>query len=312
MLTGEGSVMRVKNLDLIVGICVVGINVAWTQVPNHLVVLGIILVLPLTFLIPGYTLTQILFRGRLSAQSYTSYRELILQSGSKLRQPVGIIDQIVLSLGLSLAIDVLVGFGLNILPIGLQASSWALALGLLTAVFTLIAAFLRQKNTARSASTPRVHVTINHGMLLGMAIVVTIASVWLAVIRPLNPQPSFTQLWMLPAKNNGCSVTIGVQNFETTSVTYRVEMTINNTHTNSWTSILLSPQQKWSQPVAVTPGKVSSLYIQTLLYRTDKPGTVYRNAHIKIPRCDQHRHWTAPKSVQAWNIILSICTFVGG
>lgn len=274
--------MRIKNLDLVVAMCVVAINIAWAQIPNRPVVLGIILVLPLTFLLPGYTLTQILFRGRLSAQSYTSSHELIPQSGSKLRQPVGIVDQIVLSLGLSLAIDVLTGFGLNILPIGLQASSWALALGLLTAVFTLLAAFLRQKNTASSVSTPRVHVTVNHVVLLGLAIVVTIASVWLAVIRPLNPQPGFTQLWMLPAKNNDCSVTIGVQNIETTSVTYRVEMTINNTHAKSWTSILLSPQQQWSQSVAVTPGKASSLYIQTLLYRTDKPGTIYRNVHLRF------------------------------
>jgi uncharacterized membrane protein len=273
--------MRIKNLDLIVAICVVALNGAWTQVPNRPVLIGIILVLPLTFMLPGYTLTQILLRRRSSDQLYASPRELMLRSRLKQGPSVGIVDKIVLSLGLSLAIDVLVGFGLNILPGGLQASSWALALGLLTTVFALLAAFLRHKNSAvRTARAAGFHVTISNGLLLGLAVVVASASVWLAIIRPLNPQPSFTQLWMLPAKNNDCSVSIGIQSFETTSVTYRLVMTINDTQTNNWSSIILSPQQKWSQSVAATSVNANNLHIQALLYRADKPDTIYRNVHI--------------------------------
>jgi len=274
--------MRRKNLDLVVALCVGGITIIWTQLPHRAIVLGIVLVLPLTFILPGYTLTEILLRARPLDRFQNSSRAYIQQPGIKLRQPVEIADHIVLSLGLSLAIDVLVGFGLNGLPVGLQASSWAVALGLVTNVFTLIASFMRQKDGASSARAVRIHVTPSHALLLGLAGVVLIISVWLAIIRPLNPAPSFTQLWMLLAKNGDCSVSIGVQNFETTSVTYRVVATINSTSTHRWPSILLSPQQKWSQSVAVPPGRASSLYVQALLYRTDKPDTIYRSTHITV------------------------------
>ena len=278
MLTGEGPSMRRKNLDLVVALCIGGINIAWTQIPNRPVAPGILLVLPLTFILPGYTLTKILFRARSRFQN--PVRACIQPSDPKPGQPVEITDQIVLSLGLSLAIDVLVGVGLNILPIGLQASSWAVTLGLITTVLALFTVLLRQNDDAEITRATGMHVTASHALLLGLAGGVLIVSVWLAIIRPLNPDPSFTQLWMLPAKNSDCSVFIGVQSFETTSVTYRVVMSINNTSTHSWSSILLSPQQKWSQSVAVTPGHTSSLYIQVLLYRTDKPDTIYRSTHI--------------------------------
>lgn len=269
--------MRIKNLDLAVAICIVVINIAWAQIPNRPVFIGILLVLPLVFVVPGYTLTEILFRGRLFFRSRAFPHE---RSLLPVRQPVGVTDQIVLSLGLSLAIDILVGFGLNFLPIGLQASSWALALGLLTTVFVLFTVFLRQKDSERIASVSGIRVTAANGLLLGLAAVVIIASVWLALIRPLNPQPSFTQLWMLPAQNNSCSVSIGMQSFETTSLTYRVVVEINNTHTNSWPAIVLSPQQKWSRSITVTPGNRSILNIQVQLYRNDKPDTIYRSAHV--------------------------------
>jgi uncharacterized membrane protein len=274
--------MRIKNLDLIVVIGVVVINVVWTHIPHRPALPGILLVLPLTFIVPGYVLTQVVMRRRSPDPPLDASSELMLRPGLKLRQPIGIADQIVLSLGLSLAIDVLVGFGLNFLPVGLQASSWALALGLFTTVLTLLAVFLRQKNRARTAMASRFHVTIYDGLLLGLSIVVVIAAVWLAIIRPLDPQPSFTQFWMLPARNNGCSVSIGVQSFETTSVAYRVVMTINHAQTDSWSSIVLFPQQTWSRSAAVTPGKASSLYVETLLYRTDEPGKVYRNDHVTL------------------------------
>ncbi|HVB62936.1 MAG TPA: DUF1616 domain-containing protein [Ktedonobacteraceae bacterium] len=274
--------MRIKNLDLIVVIGIVVINVVWTLIPQHPVLPGILLVLPLTFIVPGYVLTQVVIRRRSSEPSLDASSELLLRPGLKLRQPPGIADQIVLTLGLSLAIDVLVGFGLNFSPVGLQASSWALALGLFTTVLTLLAVFLRQKDSARTASASKLHITIYDGLLLGLAIVVVIAAVWLAIIRPLDPQPSFTQFWMLPVRNDGCSVSIGVQSFETMSVAYRVVMTINHAQTDSWSSIVLSPQQTWSRSAVVTPENTSSLYIEALLYRTNEPGKVYRNVHITL------------------------------
>src|SRR5450759_1505314 len=110
--------MRFKNLDLIAAILVVAINVGWTLIPNRPLVMGIIFALPLIFVLPGYTLTQTLFCERSSAPYPSS--NLIRRPGLNIEHPIGTADHIILSLGLSMAIDVVAGFILNVLPIGLQ------------------------------------------------------------------------------------------------------------------------------------------------------------------------------------------------
>ena len=62
--------MRLKNLDLIVTLIIVVLNVIWVLLPSHLPVIGIILSLPLVFVLPGYTLTEALFRKRLLETSH--------------------------------------------------------------------------------------------------------------------------------------------------------------------------------------------------------------------------------------------------
>ncbi len=250
--------MRVKNLDLIAAILLVAINVGWTQLPNRPLVIGIILALPLTFVLPGYTLTQTLFRGRSPDQSLDSSNNLVLRPSLKIGQPVGGADQIILSLGLSMAIDVLVGFALNVFPIGLQALSWTLSLGLITTVFALLAAFLRRRDIVTIERVSRPRITIYDCILFGLAILIATAAVWFSIIRPLEPQP------------------------KSDSVTYRVVMMVNGSQAGMWSSIVLAPQEKWSRSVPVKPGAASSLYIEAQLYRADKPGTVYRNVHLTL------------------------------
>lgn len=133
--------MRLKNLDLIGVIFFAAINVGWAQLPSRPLIIGIILAVPLIFILPGYALTQCLFRRR-SPDSPSSF---ILQPRLKIDQSVSAVDHIIFSLGLSMAIDILVGFALNVLPIGLEAQSWTLSLGLVTTVSVLLAAYLRKK-----------------------------------------------------------------------------------------------------------------------------------------------------------------------
>ena len=274
--------MRFKNLDLIITMIIVVINVVWLQIPNRPLLPGIIFALPLTFFLSGYALTQTLFRRRVPEQTQESSRDLIRRPDLVLGHPVGGADQILLSFGLSMAIDVLVGFGLNILPIGLQALSWVLSLGLITTVCAVLAMFLRRKDLPRIGKTPHIRITFQDCLLLGLAVLVVTSAVWLAMLRPLQPQPSFTQFWMLPANQDSkaCQVSIGAQSFESTSVTYQVLLRVNHTQTNAWPSVILTPQQKWVQSVAVTPNSAGSLYIEALLYRTDKADTVYRDVHL--------------------------------
>src|SRR5438067_8230566 len=108
--------MRLKHLDLIVTITLAAMNVIWALLPSRIPLVGIVLALPLVFVLPGYTLTEVLLRKR----SFNTSNRLLF------------------SIGLSLAIAILSGFILNLLPGGLQAISWALWLGLFTVVFSLL------------------------------------------------------------------------------------------------------------------------------------------------------------------------------
>lgn len=276
--------MRFKNLDLIICVVIAAINVAWLQVPNRLTFVGIFLALPLILFLPGYVLTQTLFRRRASGQTSDVASSAARQADLKVGHPVGRSDQLVLGLGLSMAIDVLIGFGLNILPVGLTALSWILSLGLITTIFALLAAFLRREESLKDAPKPRVRITIQDCLLLFLALLVVASALWLSVIRPLQPQPSFTQFWMLPADqaDKTCEISLGVQSFETGSETYRIVIVVNDVQTNAWSSVVLSPQQRWVQNVAVKPGSttVDSLAVEARLYRTEKPDTVYRDVHL--------------------------------
>ena len=276
--------MRIKNSDLIAAISIAALNIIWTQIPHRPLLVGIIFALPLTFILPGYTLTQVLTSKRSATQTLDAQSSMP-QPGLKKGRPVDGIDQLVLSLGLSLAVDVLVGFTLNVFPPGLQAQSWALALGLFTTLFALLAVFLRRRHSVQVTSVPGPRITIFDGILVGLVILVATTAIWSAISRPLEPQSSFTQLWMLPTNqaHKSCAVSIGVQSFELTPVTYQVVVLVNRTQIGSWSSIALAPHKEWVQSVQVIPSlahSVSSMSIEAQLYRVDKPDTMYRNVHL--------------------------------
>jgi uncharacterized membrane protein len=281
-LLDGGFVMRFRNLDLIIAMFIVMLNIAWTQVPYHLVIVGILLALPLIFFLPGYTITQTLFRRRSSENTLNVSSNLIQRPELKIGHPISGTDQLLLSFGLSMAVAVLVGFVLNILPVGLEALSWVLSLGLITLTFAMIAAILRREDIPAVAKPLRVFISLQDCIFFTLALLVIASVVWFTVGRPLQPQSSFTQLWMLPVNqtNKACAVSIGVQSFESSDETYRVVVSVNKTQINAWSSIELTPQQKWVQTVPVPSNTAGSLYIEAQLYKADKPDVAYRNVHL--------------------------------
>ncbi len=291
--------MRFKNLDLVIVMVLVGINIVLVQFPNRPLLIGIVCALPLTLFLPGYALTQTLFRRRVPEQTPEASNRLIRRPNLILGRSISNVDKILLSFGLSLALDVLIGFGLNLFSIGLVGFSWVISLGLITVVFVALTIFFRSQdlpqNPARAVAS-RVHITPQDSFLFGMAVLIVALAVWLSLVRPLSPTPSFTQLWLLQDKqaNKACTVSIGVQSFETTAETYQVVMLVNKASTHVWSSISLQPQQKWTQIVPVTPGAAGSLFIEALLYRADKPGTEYRTTHVTFHALSGQSDGSAP------------------
>src|SRR5579859_4618884 len=153
-MTWEDLSMRPKNLDLIAAIAIAVMNMIWALLPYHITLIGIILTLPLVFVMPCYTLTEALLRRR----SLDASKRLLF------------------SIALSLVIDILSGLILNLLPIGLQAKSWAVLLGLLTALFSLLAAYRRRGVSDNGMRHLRLGLNIYDGILCVLTIVVIIQS----------------------------------------------------------------------------------------------------------------------------------------
>src|SRR5205814_2263111 len=134
----------------------------------------------------------------------------------KISQSFSAVDYMVFSLGISLVIDIVTGLLLNLLPGELQWQSWTLSLAMVTEVFALLAIFLRLRQPGKQISAAGWYFSFKEYALLGLAPGVVILALWLSIIRPPQPQPSFTQFWMLPSTqaNNSCAVLIGVHSFE--------------------------------------------------------------------------------------------------
>ena len=107
--------MRRNNIDLAAAAVIVAVNIIWSLLPNPSTIVGIVLSLPLIFILPGYMLTEAMFHER----------------------SLEISHRLTLSLSLSLTVVIIGGFLLNLLPSGLRAIPWAIFLGLLIMEFAV-------------------------------------------------------------------------------------------------------------------------------------------------------------------------------
>ncbi len=263
--------MRLRNLDLIVAVLIAALNMGWALLPSHIPVIGSILALPLVFVLPGYMLTELMFHKR----------------------SLNVSHRLLFSLGLSVAIDILSGLFLNILPVGLKAIAWAGLLGLLTVMFSLLVAYLRRGAAINGARTPRARLSISGFILFGLATVIAVLSIlYSALSAAQQPHPGFTQLWMLPAVQAGknCAVRLGVRSLESTPVPYRIAMTVRGAGVTTWPSVVLAPQEEWNRLVPIPPVATDKVSVEVQLYRVDKPQAVYREVNLTLHRCPTTHH----------------------
>ncbi len=260
--------MHLKNFDLSVATIIAACNVIWALLPDHSSMVGIILGLPLIFVLPGYTLMTVLFHKSFIGPSY----------------------RLLLTFGLSLGLDILSGLFLNFFPMGLQMLSWAVLLGGETLLFCLVAMYLRRGIVQQSIPQMQgKHTTISNFLLFGLAVIVVFLSLWYSTFGATQqPRPGFTQLWMLAANqsnNKGCAVRVGIQNLEGEPMKYQLKMKIMESLSNTWPSIELTPQQEWNQVVEIPSGISGSGTVEAQLYRADKTDIVYRSTHITLHGC---------------------------
>lgn len=270
--------MRRKNLDLLFVLGIAMVNVIWALLSQlfdftALSFVNIILALPQVFILPGYVLTETLFP----------------------RRALETVQRLVFALALSLAITIVSGFLLNLLPQGLSVLPWAIWLGLFSMLFALVAFLRRHERVVGPDQTilqPAVHIgqvqrprfSFSATLLFGMAALVIVLSMLYSVIgASQQSHPGFTNVWLLPAQTgNGCTVDIGVRSFEAGPLNYRVVMTTNKARTASWDSITLSTNEQWLQRVSVPVGTNTSLVVLVQVYRLDQPEKVYRHVDLTL------------------------------
>lgn len=255
--------MRTKSIDLMVAAIIAMSNSLCIFLPLHVPIACLLLAMPLVFILPGYTLIEVLFHKR----------------------TFGAVEHILFSLAVSMAIDVVGGLSFNLFSLRLEAASWAIFLALLTIVFSLIAVIMRRGIMVESARWPVIHCSLSGYMLFLLAGTIVLLSMLYSVIGAMQqPYPGFTQLWILPSPHTseGCAVKLGVHSFENTTVTYRVIVTINGAQFDTGVPVTLAPRKEWVQVVPVAIRINSAVLVEARLYRLDKPASVYRKVNLTL------------------------------
>lgn len=281
--------MRTRNADLILVFVLSILNLVYAFFPiYHTTFIGVALALPLIFVLPGYAVTEVFFKRQTQTSSRFSSTDPI-----QARRILTTSDRFILSLGSSLAIAIGGGFLLNLLPLGLRATSWAAFLGLLTALLALLAIILRvQRQKGEPPEGQPVHpsrLTPRTLLLFWGAIVIALFSILYSVFSAgQQPHAGFTQFWLVPPSQSQhqCIVQLGVHSFEETPVTYRLNILINGKMVQTWATIALTPRQEWDQSVQITLNVKESAYIKAELYLSNKPEIVYRSVNVLLHSTD--------------------------
>lgn len=160
----------------------------------------------------------------------------------------GVPERLLQIFGIGLATPVLAFLITAILPPQMDRRAW-IVLPLCAVVVGLLV--LRRRgadDTPRQAPNAIRPASL---LVLGLALAIAAAAVTVAESAPLVPQgPGFTQLWSIAA-SEGSTLSIGVENHEGASTTYRVEVAIEGDVLAAWPNERLSAGARWERLVAI-------------------------------------------------------------
>jgi len=233
--------------------------------------------LPLVLFAPGYALVAAAFpSGRL-----------------------GTIERLLFSLGASLAVAALIGLLLHWTALGLRPVAWAVALGNLTLVSSLIALVRRRRQPASTTVQRGTGLTLAQAGLLSLAALLVAGAVVIARDGASQQRATgFTQLWVLPdSAAQKDSVRLGVSNREPGQIGYRLLVTASGTIIGSWPRITLGPDEQWEAIVALPTAQPISATVEAVLYRLDAPETAYRRVLFRRDsQAKQNQHQAERKT----------------
>lgn len=207
-------------------------------------------------------------------------------------------ERALLSVGLSIAIDIVGGLLINLASEGLATTSWGAFLGAITVGGALVALvrwwgkpMRRQPDAAMPPDLRKKSLRDTYfasPLVRAMALVSAVAAAGAFAISlyaaQQTPSAGFTQLWLLPPTDSS-SVQIGVRNEEQTTKEYIVQLTASGSPVNTWSNISLEPGQSWTA-TAPLPAQVANssfqVPVEATLYLTSAPTQPYRQTLIWV------------------------------
>lgn len=266
-------------IDLVIVTLYTLVATALTLVFRPSGVLALVIVAPIVLLLPGYAL--------LSAALPIS--------------SLGKLERFTISLSLSLALTILGGLVLNLVPGGLTTLSWTLLLSFLIVLGCVVAFVRRQlsKGASHNADVGRGAVreyirriqqimpalaSAARWRVLGTALALFIvigAIIFSTMSAVQQPYPGFTQLWMLPAQvgDKQSTVQIGIVNDEVGHMSYTLVVKQNDQTIRRITGISLYRHRQWEETIHFVIGNKQVL-VEGDLYRTDQLSVVYRSVKV--------------------------------
>ncbi|WP_374967946.1 DUF1616 domain-containing protein [Terrabacter sp. BE26] len=215
---------------------------------------------PLVLGAPGYVWTDVLF-------------------GSSLKPMM----RAALSVALSLAITALGGIVLHVSGVRLDRSSWLALMAGTTLVGAALAATLRARTTETPqvpsrGQTPRPRVSRKQGVAFGLAAVIGVTAVGIAVHSArAQVQPPFTQL-SLSQRGAPGTAQIDLGNHEGGTQHYRVVVQADGVPSRVWT-VPLADGARWQRSVSTRPGQ----RLVVTVYRAGTSGPPYRSVALSVP-----------------------------
>lgn len=187
---------------------------------------------------------------------------------------------LLLSVSLSIALDVVGILILNALPWGLNPSTWAVWLGGITLLGCLLIAVRRFRHpTPDSKVRSTFKVNWRVWAPLVTAIVVTIVSIIIARNSFVRSGTTFTQLWILPTSSEApYTFQIGIRNYERQDKQYDLYVESQGRLIYSESGIALASNETWTIDLSLNEKPVNP--VSAYLYLSESPDTVFRTVEL--------------------------------
>ena len=241
-------------VSILAVVCAV-ITLVMTAVP----VLCIMAALPLILFLPGYAIMVACLPQR----------------------SLDRVARLAVSLGLSIAITILVSLLLYWLHLSLQTMTWAIAL----AATTLVAAAIAWRRQPAVETSEPLSINLHWREALLLALAVLISGVAIGVSRLPTPTANisgYTSLWMITARDgNTGNYELGITSQEFNAVTYHLQVIANGQVVQDWPELKLVPGEAWTGTFVLPSDRVNAGSIEAVLYRQDDPGSVYRRVTLQ-------------------------------